>query len=125
VGDAALAAIEPGYPLAPHFVVHVAADGTVVLPHAQAKQVLDRLKGLCLGRDRPDALACERFDKANHGGRRMLPYQALLQQAIAGIVGKAQERAVASLFTPGGTHARKGEAAGLVDFEVVAFLVIQ
>ncbi len=48
----------------------------------------------------------------------------MLQQAIASIVGKSQERAVASLFTPGGTHARKGEFAGMTDFEVVAFLVI-
>ena len=51
VGDAALATIEPGYPLAPHYVVHVSSDGAVQLPHSQAKQVLDRLKGLCLGRD--------------------------------------------------------------------------
>ena len=124
VGDAALATIEPGYPLAPHCVVHVSADGAFQLPHSQAKQVLDRLKGLCLGRDLVDAQACARFDKATKAGRQMLPYQAMLQQAIASVVGKSQERAVASLFTPGGTHAKKGEFAGMGDFEVVAFLVI-
>ena len=128
VGDAALATIEPGYPLAPHYVVHVsmglANAGAVQLPHSQAKQVLDRLKGLCLGRDLVDAQACERFDKATKAGRQMLPYQALFQQAIASVVGKSQERAVASLFSPGGTHAKKGEFAGMGDFEVVAFLVI-
>jgi hypothetical protein len=123
-GEAALATIEPGYPLAPHYVVHVGADGAVLLPHSQAKQVLDRLKGLCLGRDMPDAQACARFDKLTKAGRQMQPYQTMLQQAIASIVGKSQERAVASLFTPGGTHARKGEFAGMADFEVVAFLVI-
>ncbi len=31
---------------------------------------------------------------------------------------------MASLFTPGGTHALKGEFAGVNDFEVVAYLVI-
>lgn len=40
------------------------------------------------------------------------------------VVGKSQERAVASLFSPGGTHARKAEFAGMGDFEVLAFLVI-
>jgi len=51
----------------------------------------------------------------NMGTDRVLDHcQAMLQQAIASIVGKAQERAVASLFTPGGTHARKGESAGPV-----------
>jgi hypothetical protein len=28
------------------------------------------------------------------------------------------------LFSPGGTHAMKGEFAGINDFEVVAFLVV-
>jgi hypothetical protein len=50
--------------------------------------------------------------------------QSLLAKAVATIVGKKEERAVASLFTPGGTHAQKGEFAGSNDFEVVAFLVI-
>ena len=45
-------------------------------------------------------------------------------QAVASVVGKKEERAVASLFTPGGTHAMKGEFAGINDFEVVAFLVV-
>ena len=54
VGEAALKAIEPGYPLAPHYLVHVGDDGAVLLPFTQAKQVLDRLKRLCIGRDLPD-----------------------------------------------------------------------
>ena len=40
------------------------------------------------------------------------------------MVGKSQERAVVSLFSPGGTHAKKGEFAGMGDFEAVTFLVI-
>ena len=43
---------------------------------------------------------------------------------LASVVGKSEERAVASLFSPGGTHAIKGEFAGINDFEVVAFLVV-
>ena len=50
--------------------------------------------------------------------------QSLLAAAVASVAGKSEERAVASLFTPGGTHALKGEFAGINDFEVVAFLVI-
>ena len=37
---------------------------------------------------------------------------------------KKEEKAVASLFTAGGTHAQKGEFAGSNDFEVVAWLAI-
>ena len=30
--------VEPGYPLAPHYLVHVGDDGTMLLPFTQAKQ---------------------------------------------------------------------------------------
>ena len=50
--------------------------------------------------------------------------QKLLAAAVASVVGKNEERAVASLFSPGGTHAMKGEFAGSNDFEVLAFMVV-
>jgi hypothetical protein len=124
VGEGALKSIEPGYPLAPHYVVHVGDDGAVLLPFTQAKQALDRLKRLCIGRDLPDAGASVRFDKMTRYGKEMSAAQELLAKAVSSIVGKKEERAVASLFTPGGTHAMKGEFQGINDFEVVAFLVV-
>lgn len=77
-----------------------------------------------MGRDLPDAAACSRFDKATQQGEDMHAAQRLLAAAVASVVGKSEERAVASLFTPGGTHAMKGEFAGINDFEVLAFLVV-
>ena len=124
VGEAALKTIEPGYPLVPHYIVHVADDGVVLLPFTHAKHALDRLKRLCIGRDLPDAGAGASFDKATRYGKDMGATQNLLAKAVASIVGKKEERAVASLFTPGGTHAMKGEFQGTNDFEVVAFLVV-
>ncbi|MDR4470185.1 MAG: SNF2-related protein [Nitrospira sp.] len=124
VGEAALKAMEPGYPLAPHYVVHVGDDGAIFLPFTQTKQVLDRLKRLCIGCDLPDAGACDRFDKMTKNGKDMSTAQDLLGKAVASVVGKKEERAIASLFTPGGTHAMKGEFQGINDFEVVAFLVV-
>ena len=124
VGESALKTIEPGYPLAPHYVVHVGDDGAVLLPFTQVKQGLDRLKRLSIGRDLPDAGACDRFDKATKNGKDMSAAQDLLATAVASVVGKKEERAIASLFTPGGTHAMKGEFQGINDFEVVAFLVV-
>ncbi|HYN10612.1 MAG TPA: DEAD/DEAH box helicase [Vicinamibacterales bacterium] len=122
--DAALRTAETGYPLAPHFVVHVAQDGTAVLPYSQAKQVLDRLKRLTLGREVPDLAAAGRFDTASRQGEDMSGMQRLLATAVASVGGRREERAVASLFSPGGTHGLKGEFAGINDFEVVAFLVV-
>ncbi len=123
-GEAARRIPDAGYPLGTHYLVHVGDDGSVILPYTQAKQILDRLKRLCLGRDMADAGACARFDKATKQGEEMLAAQRLLAAAVASVAGKNQERAVASLFTPGGTHAMKGEFAGINDFEVMAYLVI-
>ena len=123
-GETAKRSIETGYPLGAQLLVHVGDEGTVVLPYTQAKKILDRLKRLCVGRELPDAGACARFDKATKQGEDMRAAQRLLAAAVASVVGKAEERAVASLFTPGGTHVMKGEFAGTNDFEVVAWLAV-
>ena len=102
----------------------VGDDGAVLLPYPQAKRIMDRLKRVALGRELPDDGACARFDRQTRQGEDMRHAQKLLAAAIASVVGKAEERAVASLFSPGGTHAMKGEFAGSGDFEVVAFLVV-
>ena len=123
-GANAMKAMDPGYPLAPHYLVHMGDDGAVLLPHTQAKRILDRLKRLALGRELPDTVACAQFDKQTRSGEDMQALQQALATAVASVVGKSEERAVASLFTPGGTHALRGEFAGSSDFEVVAYMVV-
>ncbi|WP_346296414.1 SNF2-related protein [Rhodopseudomonas sp. P1] len=124
VGEAAIKGIEPGYPLSPHYLVHVGDDGVVHLPYTQAKIVLDRLKKRCIDADEVDTQACGVFDRATRSGENMTAIQKQLAAAVASITGKKEERAVASLFSPGGTHAQKGEFAGINDFEVVAYLAV-
>jgi len=124
VGNSAVTAVEPNYPLAPHYLIHIGEDGKVLFPYSQAKQVLDRLKKLCVDADVPCADACARFDKMTRDGREMAAIQGLLAKVVGSVAGKKEERAVASLFSPGGTHALKGEFACMNDFEVVAYLVV-
>lgn len=57
--------------------------------------------------------------KAEHATRAKA-----LASAEASVVGKNEERAGASLFSLGGTHAMRGEFAGSNDFEVRAFMVV-
>ncbi len=123
-GAAAAKAADPGYPLAPVYLVHVGEHGTVLLPYTQAKHALDRLKRVAMGRDLPDAGAVARHAKATRQGDDMRQAQELLAAGVASVVGKNEERAVASLFSPGGTHAMKGEFAGMNDFEVLAYMVV-
>jgi len=123
-GDAAKRAPEAGYPLGAHYLVHVGEDGAVLLPYTQAKQILDRLKRVSLGRELPDAAACASFDEATKSGEDMSSPQRLLAAAVASVAGRQEERNVTSLFRPGGTHAMKGEFAGMDDFEAAAYLII-
>jgi hypothetical protein len=126
-GAAALQAIEPGYPLAPFYLVHVGDDGQILQPYTQARQILDRLKRLCVRTDAAvidDREAWTQLDKDTGNGEHMERIQGLLAKAIAHVTGKGEERALASLFTPGGTHAKKGEFAGMDDYEVMAYVVI-
>lgn len=116
--------VSDGYPLAPHYLVHVAEDEVVLLPFTQAKRILDRLKRLALGRELPDATAGALFDELTKQGEDMRHAQNLLAAAVSSVVGKSEERAVASLFNPAGSHAMKGEFAGINDFEVIAFMVV-
>ena len=113
-----------GYPLAPHYLVHVGEDGAVLLAHTQAKQILDRLKRSCGNREAIDPVAVDRFDRATKAGADMRVAQKQLAAAVAAILGRAEEKAVESLFSPGGTQAACGEFAGTNDFEVVAYLVV-
>jgi hypothetical protein len=123
-GAAAERAVDPGYPLAPVYLVHVSDSGSVLLPYTQAKHALDRFKRLCVGRELPDAVAVARYGKQTRHGADMRHVQGLLAAAVSSVVGKSAERAVASLFDPDGTHALKGEFAGMNDFEVLAYLVV-
>jgi SNF2 family DNA or RNA helicase len=120
----ALLAVDAGYPLGRLYFVHIGDEGTVVLPHTQAKQVLDCLKRLCSERSEPEVAACERFDSMSDNGRDMRHAQSLLAAAASSIAGRAAERSLASLFNPGGTHIARGEFAGMNDFEVIAWLAI-
>lgn len=116
--------VSDGYPLAPYYLVHVAQDEAVLLPFTQAKRILDHLKRLTLGRELPDATAGSRFDEHTKQGEDMRHAQSLLAAAVSSVAGKSEERAVASLFNPAGSHALKGEFAGSNDFEVIAFMVV-
>ncbi len=115
---------DPGYPLNQHYLVHMGEDGQTLLSPNQVKPILDRLRKLCVGRDHLDQEACRRFDALTRNGEEMAVYQKLLAEAVAAVAGRSDERAVESLFTPGGTFSAKGEFAGMNDFEVIAFVIV-
>jgi len=55
----------------------------------------------------------------------MQAYSHLLDQAIHSMIEKQQDQEIDSLFTSGKTTALTNTIAGLDDFELISFLVIQ
>jgi superfamily II DNA or RNA helicase len=119
----ALNAIDPQDPLRPHVLVYLGMDESVIVSPGQPKQALDLLR-LAADYD-ADAKerAWKRFDAITRKGERMDEWQRLLAAAIRTVTGKADERAVESLFTSGGTRGAGGNP-GLDDWEVVSWLAI-
>ncbi len=69
-------------PLNPFFLVYIQDNGQVIYNFAQAKQILNVFKQLCLGVDEAYKTLCDIFDKETKDGSDMVKYNSLLQQAI-------------------------------------------
>lgn len=120
---AAERSIAKGDPLFPHALIYIGTDERIILPHSQPKRMLDLLRLAAATPADRQADAWARFDAETRGGDAMETWQALLAAAIRGVTGKAEERAVESLFTTGGIEGSGGES-GLDDWEVVCWLAI-
>ena len=119
----ALLALQSNDPLRPHALVHVGEDGAVLLTPKQAERVLDRTKLLA---DRPldgDVSAWTRFDALTRDGREMQRWCDALDAAIEAVTGKADERAVESLFSVGAVGDPTGRT-GVEDWEVVGWVAV-
>jgi len=111
--------------LHPFYLVYVGNDGQVVSNHTEVKKLLDLARTACKGKDEPIPAACLQFNTATHDGREMQHYSELLDKAIHSMVAIKEERDIDSLFSGGKTTALVGTIAGLEDFELISFLVIQ
>jgi hypothetical protein len=120
---AALAALPPNDPLRPHALVHVDPDGAVLLTPTQTKRVLDRAKFLADEGQTPADDAWARLDASTRGGRDMSDWRDALGAAVAAVSGKAEERAVEGLFSPGAVADPSG-SAGIEDWEVVGWFAV-
>ncbi len=111
--------------LHPFYLVYVGQNGQVVSNHTEVKKLLDLARTACKGKPEPVWPVCRRFNELTTDGRDMQGYSALLDCAIRSIVDLKEERDIDSLFTQGRTTALVDTVAGLDDFELISFLVLQ
>ena len=89
------------------------------------KKLLDMVRAGCKGHAEPLAEACRAFNKRTDEGRNMKACSAVLGEAIRSMIRVKEEKDVESLFTGGKTTALVNMIAGLDDFELIAFIVVQ
>ncbi len=111
--------------LHPYYLVYIGQDGEVIVKHTEVKRLLDLVRSSCRGQDEPIPEVCGPFNRETGDGRRMDSYSALLSLSIRSMIEVKEEKDLDSLFTPGKTTALVNTIAGLDDFELITFLVIQ
>jgi hypothetical protein len=79
----------------------------------------------CRGKSEPIRAVYQEFNKETSDGRNMEDMSILLSDAIASIVNTKEESDIDSLFRAGGTTALMSTFSGLVDFELICFLVVK
>ena len=111
--------------LHPFYMVYIADDGTVVCDHLQPKKLLDVMRHVCKGQDKPNKELCAIINKETCDGRKMQHYSDLLANAIDSIITVKEESDIESLFSVGETTALLSDVKGLDDFELITFLIIR
>jgi len=111
--------------LHPFYMVYVGNDGSVICDYLSPKQLLDKMRLLCKGKDRPVMEVCRAFNAENKDGKDMRKVSALLTNAINSVIHVKEEKDVDSLFSAGGTSALSGKINGLDDFELICFLAVK
>ena len=111
--------------LHPYYLVYINENGDVITNHTEVKRLLDLVRSACKGQNQPIPDVCQLFNQNTADGRNMLIYSDLLGKAIRSMIDVQEDKDLDSLFSGGRTTALINTIAGLDDFELIAFLVIQ
>jgi hypothetical protein len=111
--------------LHPYYLIYIAGDGQVIANHTEVKSLLDLVRSSCKGQSEPIQTVCRLFNQLTDEGRDMKACSDLLSTAIRSMIDVKEEKDLDSLFSGGKTTALVNTIAGLDDFELVAFLVVQ
>jgi hypothetical protein len=111
--------------LHPYYLVYINREGDVIHDHTEVKRLLDLVRSCCKGQAQPILDACRLFNNETVDGRKMQVYSDLLGKTIRSMIEVKEEKDLDSLFSGGKTTALVNTIAGLDDFELITFLVIQ
>ena len=111
--------------LHPFYLIYVRGDGSVVINHLAPKELLDKFRSLCKGKNAPQTALCHAFNKETKDGLKMTQYSKLLGDAISSIINVKEESDLDSFLEGVQGALFTKEITGLDDFELICFLVIK
>ncbi len=111
--------------LHPYYLLYIGDDGALIANHTEVKSLLDLVRMSCKGQSAPLSQVCRLFNGRTDDGRNMQACSDLLNAAIRSMIEVKAEKDLDSLFSGGKTTALVNTIAGLDDFELIAFLVVQ
>ena len=111
--------------LHPFYMVYIDNSGEVICNHLSPKDLLDKMRFVCKGKNEALPELYRAFNRETNDGKNMDKYSKLLGDAIASIIDVKNDADIDSLFKPGGTSINSNLIKGLDDFELITFLVVR
>ena len=109
----------------PFYMVYIGTDGEIVCDYLNPKKLLDSVRLLCRGQDKPVPVLCNAFNAETDDGRNMAEMSELLSLAIDSIIETKDESDVDSFLKGNQMSFLSGSINGLDDFELICFLVVK
>lgn len=111
--------------LHPFYMVYISEQKDIIINHLSPKELLDRMRQMCKGKDTPDMDVCRVFNRLTRDGKNMRQYSDLLNDAISSIIHVKEESDIDSFLSGVEGSLFTEEIRGLDDFELICFLVIK
>ena len=109
----------------PFYMVYIGTDGEIICDYLNPKKLLDSVRLLCRGQDKPVPVLCNAFNAETDDGRNMAEMSELLSLAIDSIIETKDESDVDSFLKGNQMSFLSGAINGLDDFELICFLVVK
>lgn len=111
--------------LHPFYMVYIGEDGKVVCNHLNPKNMLDKMRLMCKGKNEPLPEVYKQFNVETKDGKNMKFFNKLLGDSISSIIEVKDESDMDSFLSGDFIDFKHGQIKGLDDFELICFLVIK
>ena len=111
--------------LHPFYMVYVSEGSVIYVDHLHPKNLLDSLRQLCKGNDKPDEALCRQFNTETKDGKDMRHYSDLLRFAVKSIVDLNENDSIDSFLSGKQMSFAANTIDGLDDFELVCFVTVK